>query len=766
MSIDLPTSAIPPATAAVPRSGPFLVRLQVPAAAIALLLSAFLLFSVQPMFTKMVLPRLGGSPATWSVALVVFQALLLGGYLYAHLLARHLGTRAALAVHLGLMLVAALALPIGLPAGFDRPPGENEALWLVGLFTTAVGLPFFALSANGPLLQAWFARSGHPRAGDPYFLYAASNVGSFAALLAYPLLIEPLLTLRVQAEAWVAGFAVLGLLILASGLASGAVLPASPGTPAPALASPAPGWPRRWAWIGFAFVPSALLVSVTAHISTDVAAAPLLWVAPLALFLLTFVIAFRDGMGRPGPALLRLQVWGTALALASFVVGVGLWGGLALHLGLFFVSALIGHATLYHLRPASDRLTEFYVCVSLGGVLGGIACGLVAPLVFSRVVEYPLLIVAALACRPGFAAGGRASLVRAAQGGLAAMAAAALMVLAGWSLGVSALPQLLALAGAGLLAASWRDPQRLAVAALLALVAGLSVMRADAAVSMRSFFGIHRIAETPDGTMRLLMHGTTIHGAMRLVNPDGTAPDGPPEPLVYYTPEGPLGTAIRSVRAARGGSLGAVAVVGLGTGSLACHRVGDEAWRFYEIDPAVARIARDPEKFRFLSACGPDMPVVLGDARLTLAEAPGGENPGGFGLLMIDAFSSDAIPAHLLTREALALYLAKLSPTGVLAMHITNRHLDLGRIVARVGAEFGLSTFVAREAFAFDPVRFRAAGTVAVLARDPAHLGTLAADPAWERIAPDRARRPWTDDFSNILQAMADKRALPRRSND
>ncbi|TGD95489.1 fused MFS/spermidine synthase [Methylobacterium nonmethylotrophicum] len=750
---------------AAPRLSPVLARAQIPAAAAALLLSAFLLFSVQPMFTKLVLPRLGGSPATWSVALVVFQALLLGGYLYAHLLARWFGTRAALLLHLALMLVAGLSLPIGVPAGFGHPPAEDQALWLVGLFATAVGLPFFALSANGPLLQAWFARSGHARSGNPYFLYAASNLGSFAALVAYPVLIEPILPLRLQAEAWFAGFVVLGGLILASGLASGAGGPSETAVGAAAPASAAPGWRRRGAWIGLALVPSALLVSVTAHISTDVAAAPFLWVVPLALFLLTFVVAFRDGMALPGRALLGLQVWGTALALASTILGFGLWGGLALHLGLFVVSALICHATLYHLRPAPDRLTEFYVCVSLGGVLGGIACGLAAPQVFSRVVEYPLLIVAALACRPGFFAGGaRAWLAEAGPIALAGFAAAAIMVLAGQALGVAALPQLLVLAGAGLLAASWRQPHRLAVAALLALAACLSAMRADSAVSLRSFFGVHRIVETPDGQVRLLMHGTTAHGAMRLRNPDGTPADGTPETLVYYTPEGPLGTAIRAARAARGGSLGSVAVVGLGTGSLACHRAGAEAWRFYEIDPAVARIARDPARFRFLSACGPDMPVVLGDARLTLADAPGG--PGGLGLLMIDAFSSDAIPAHLLTREALALYLARLAPDGVLVMHITNRHLDLGRIVARVGAEFGLSTYVARETFAFDAVRFRAPATVAVLARDPAHLGALAADPAWVRIAPDMSRRPWTDDFSNILQAMADKLALPRPSND
>lgn len=455
------------------RLSPVLARAQVPAAAAALLLSAFLLFSVQPMFTKMVLPSLGGSPATWSVALVVFQALLLGGYLYAHLLARWLGTRTALALHLGLMLVAGLALPIGLPAGWGHPPAENQALWLVGLFVTAVGLPFFALSANGPLLQAWFARSGHARAGDPYFLYAASNIGSFAALVAYPVLIEPVLPLRVQAETWLGGFVLLALLILASGLASSAA-PAGAARGVRASTSAAPSWHRRGAWIGLALVPSALLVSVTAHISTDVAAAPFLWVIPLALFLLTFVLAFRDGMGLPGPVLLRLQVWGTALALASSVVGFGLWGGLALHLGLFFVSALICHATLYHLRPAPDRLTEFYVCVSLGGVLGGIACGLVAPLVFSRVVEYPLLIVAALACRPGFFSGSaRAWLAEAGPSALAGVAAAVIMILAGALLDVAALPQLLVLAGAGLLAASWRNPQRLAAGGVLALVACL-----------------------------------------------------------------------------------------------------------------------------------------------------------------------------------------------------------------------------------------------------------------------------------------------------
>ncbi len=294
------------------------------------------------------------------------------------------------------------------------------------------------------------------------------------------------------------------------------------------------------------------------------------------------------------------------------------------------------------------------------------------------------------------------------------------------------------------------------MAGLLAVSACLAMMQAEAAVSLRSFFGIHRIVETPDGPMRLLMHGTTVHGAMRLAKPDGS-----PEPLVYYTPEGPLGTAIREVRAARGGSLGRVAVVGLGTGSLACHRAGDEAWRFYEIDPVVARIAAIRRNSASSRPAVPTCRWCWANARLTLAEAP-----GGLGALVVDAFSSDAIPAHLLTREALALYLAKLAPDGVLAMHITNRHLDLGRILARVGAEFGLSTHVARESFPFDPVAVprrehgrgaRPRSRPSRRARDRSGLG---AD------RPDLARRPWTDDFSNILQAMADKRALPRRSDD
>src|SRR5215217_5101223 len=373
----MPT-AVHPAVAPAVRPAPRAAT--VPLFAAALFLSALLLFAVQPMFTKMVLPVLGGSPAVWSIALVFFQALLLAGYCYAHLLARYASTRAALGLHLALMLGAGLSLPIAIPAGWTSAPADAEAFWLLGLFAVSVGLPFFALAANGPLLRCWFSRSGHPRAADPYFLYAASNVGSFAALVAYPLAVEPLFRMQEQTAGWFMGFVALAVLIGGCGLLGGARWP--PRATAPdegATAATAPArWRERAGWVGLAFVPSGLLVAVTAHISTDIAAAPLLWVVPLALFPVTFVLAFRDKALAAPAMLARLQVWGTALALMTAIASVPLSLGLALHLALFFVNAMLCHGALYRRRPAAARLTEFYVCMSLGGVLGGIACALLA----------------------------------------------------------------------------------------------------------------------------------------------------------------------------------------------------------------------------------------------------------------------------------------------------------------------------------------------------------------------------------------------------
>src|SRR5499427_29597 len=342
----------------------------------AITLSAALVFMVQPMFTKMVLPRFGGAPSVWSVAIVFFQAALLAGYAYAHWLTRYAGGRASVAIHLAVMIAAACALPLSIAAGWDRPPEAAQALWLIGLFTASIGLPFFALAANSPLLQAWFARTDHPAAKDPYFLYAASNVGSFLALVSYPIVIEPYVRLGDQAWSWSVGFCF--LIALLAGCGALRWRAPDEDARAGAAADAPPTWKDAGFWVARAAVPAGLLVAVTAHISTDVAAVPLLWVLPLALYLLTFVVVFA-----------RQPI------IPHWLVAV--------HLAVFFVNALMCHGELAGTRPAPRYLTAFYLWISAGGVIGGIGAGLIAPYVFNWVAGYPILIALAVLCRPGLA---------------------------------------------------------------------------------------------------------------------------------------------------------------------------------------------------------------------------------------------------------------------------------------------------------------------------------------------------------------------------
>ncbi|MFJ5370771.1 hypothetical protein ACIPIA_16285, partial [Bosea sp. CER48] len=460
-----------------------------------------------------------------------------------------------------------------------RPPQEGEVLWLFGLFAASVGLPFFAVAANGPLLQAWFARTGHSHAADPYFLYAASNIGSFLALIAYPFAIEPLLPLALQTKAWAWGFA-----LLLAGIAGCAGLAIGSGrtdVPATGGADPAVAITnaQRASWVALAFVPSGLLVAVTAHISTDVAAAPLLWVVPLALFLLTFVIVFQRRPVLPHRWMLHLQLALMFCYAAAWLLKPAMgWGpALSLNLGLFFVTAMVAHGELVKRRPDASRLTEFYLWMSLGGVLGGLFSGLLAPVMFNSVLEYPLLLIAGFLCRPAFTS------IR------------------------------------------MRRPVKLGLsAAALCLLAAIIVSEQQRTDSLRSFFGVHRIINAPDGKFRFLIHGTTFHGAQRIRNDDGSLVTGRPEPLSYYFTGGPIANGIEAARRARGGTLGKVAAVGVGTGSLACQIRSGEDWRFYEIDARVIAIAADPARFSFLSQCAPRVPFAIGDARLTLEDAVDG----------------------------------------------------------------------------------------------------------------------------------------------
>lgn len=723
----------------------------------AVFTSALLLFAVQPMFTRMVLPRLGGSPSVWSVAMVFFQTMLLAGYAYAHFLTRHAPARLAVGLHVALLGGAALTLPLTIAEGWGAPPASGETFWLLGLFTVSIGLPFFALSANNPLLQAWFVRTGHRDAGNPYFLYAASNIGSFLALLAYPIVLEPTLPLRAHTTLWSFGFYALIALIAWCGFfalrAPECALATRDEGAAPVAA---PRWSEIGRWVFLAAVPSGLLVAVTAHLSTDVAAAPLLWVVPLSLYLITWVIVFQTRPSVSHRWILRLEPLAIValVAVAALAADQNLLLTLSVHLVAFFLITMACHGELARLRPHPRYLTGFYLALSAGGMIGGVFAGLLAPNVFSWIAEYPILIVLAILCRPlaggEWVQGERLFWIIA----LAVAAALALPRLAlGWTpddtLSTTVAWSIVALAAASL--ALVRDPKKFAFAigAALALTQ-LYPFEAGRLETLRSFFGVHKIRDTADGRYRVLMHGTTIHGAQKLREENGQPVQGRPEPLTYYHSESPMAEAVAAIRKRKGGPI-RVAAIGLGTGSLACHREPGEAWRYFEIDPDVIAIARDPKRFTFLTACAPDIPIVLGDARLTLA----GDDGGPYDLIIVDAFSSDSIPVHLLTREAVAIYRQRLAPDGAIAMHVSNRHLELASVAVGIAAENGFKTWVNYDADNEDREdEYKFSSSVAIAAARAEDIGELAESESWELTEPEAGQRSWTDDYSNIIGAI------------
>jgi hypothetical protein len=717
----------------------------------AIFLSAALLFAVQPMFAKMVLPRLGGSPAVWSVAMVFFQAVLLAGYAYAHLITKILPGRYSVFIHLAVMIVATLALPLAIAAGWGRPPQEGEALWLLGLFGVSIGLPFFALSANGPLLQAWFARTGHPDAKDPYFLYAASNVGSFLALLSYPFLIEPFSRLGQQTFGWSAGFYALIALLAVSGvfmLRSRNALPdiADDGAAAPT-------WRDALIWIALAAVPSGLLIAVTAHISTDVAASPFLWVIPLALYLATFVIAFQSKPLLPHRWMRLIQPMVIALMVVFYAITSDqiVWS-LAVNILGFFVLAMVCHGELAARRPPARYLTTFYLCLSLGGVIGGIFAGLLAMHLFSWVVEYPLLIVAAALCRPVWT-WPQSRFDRVFFLAVAAAIAGGLIAEKFWrfDLAESDTEYRAVLAGILILAlilqrATLRFTALIVLAFVFVVQFGPDSGKRD---FVRSFFGVHKILEVDDGQFRVLLHGTTEHGAQRIRDARGEPLTGRPQVLTYYHDQSPMVQGLRAMRDKKGGPI-RIAVVGLGTGSLACQIKPGDDLHYYEIDPAVVRIARDPNRFTYLSSCAPHVKIILGDARLTLADAADGQ----YDILIVDAFSSDAIPTHLLTKEAMAVFSRKIAPGGMVMMHVSNKHMDLVPTVTGVAHANGLVAISSEGETGTDDDEHKFGSTVVAVARQEADFGALADSDDWSEEEPDPKEWVWTDDYSNVIGAM------------
>ncbi len=745
------------------KSGTGPVRIALPVLQLfagTLFLSAFLLFSIQPYFSKLVLPKLGGSPGVWSVAMVFFQSVLLLGYGYAHLLTRFLRTKHAVLCHGAVLLTACLFLPLGIANGWDRPPADNQEIWLLGLFGVSVGLPFFAVAANAPLLQAWFSRTGHRHSADPYFLYGASNIGSFASLYLYILVFEPSLTLGSQSLLWSAGYVVLVAAII---LCAGTVLQRPSAIPMQAEGADTRQFETRLhrisakqiaVFLCLSAVPSALTIAVTSHVTVDVASAPFMWVIPLSLFLLTFVLSFRDKPFMHVGTLAALLPWAVLVgAGAIFLSAVLLFAAVLFGTMLsFFIAVLYCHSRLYQLRPHASQLTAFYLWMSFGGVIGGIFAGLVAPNLFDWVIEYPMLLLVVLFLVPQKPGTTRTSAIANIVAGT--IAAAVLWFATQWGI----LPALesaavcaILIVGVVALAAIVQLKWQAVSFQLLILTVPLAVLYQSnqRVVHMeRSFFGVIKVADTRDKSHRTMVHGTTVHGSIASGAFEAEVGQGTPEPLAYYHVSGEMADTLRAARDNSGGTLSHAGIVGLGTGSFLCHRQDGESWTVYEIDKAVIDVASNPSYFRFVSDCGSGMEMVLGDARLTLNDAA----DDMFDYLLIDAFSSDAIPVHLMTREAIALYLAKLAPHGILALHISNRHLELASVLAAIAEQDGYAIRFAesgRDENVARPDQVYGSDVVA-LARHEIHLAPLLSDPRWKEIRSNGVH-PWTDDYSNVV---------------
>lgn len=726
-------------------------RMLVPLYAAALFLGSLLLFSIQPMVTRMVLPSLGGSPAVWNTAQVFFQAALLAGYVYAHLVTRLLQKRARLALHFALLIGAALLLPVGISPGWVPPSEASPIPSLLAVLALSIGLPFFAVATTAPLLQNWFSHTLHASASDPYFLYSASNLGGLVALLGYPFFFEPAFGLARQGVIWAAGFVVLALLIAAAGVFLPKTRPpaALSAVPIPAAGQGAPpvSWPLRVRWLLLAFAPSSLMLGVTLYITTDIAASPFLWVVPLALYLLTFVISFARKPALRHSWMLALQPVVVGLLLVFFDTG-RLALGFGLHLGAFFVTAMVCHGELARTRPHAGRLTEFYIWMSLGGVLGGSFSGIVAPLVFESVIEYPLALVLACALRPGVFAGTRGEIGRDLAYplllGLGYLAVVQRLPGAGETL-AQAVTASAALIVCVLLYVFRRRATRFALAvALLLGVSHADVGPGVVIAQERSFFGVHRVILDSSGLVHVLTNGKTVHGAQFM------DPVRYPEPLTYFTRAGPAGQVFAELGKTR--PQARIGAVGLGSGAITCFLAPGQTLTYYEIDPDVAALASNPKYFLYLSACGRKVDIVYGDGRRNLEMS----DDAAFDLLVLDAFSSDAIPAHLLTREAVSLYVRKLRPGGVLLMHISNRRLDLVPVVGAVTAAAGLSARVQSHEPADPRLRqsYHWPSTWAIAAREDGDLAPFDAGGKWQRLIANASVRPWTDDYSNVAGAI------------
>ncbi|OYV17105.1 MAG: hypothetical protein CG439_1831 [Methylococcaceae bacterium NSP1-2] len=648
-----------------------------------LFVSASLMFVLQPLFGKILLPLLGGSPAVWNTCMVFYQSILFLGYLYAHALSTHYRQHQQILLHIAIIAISLLALPVALPENTIPPTDSNPTFWLCWTLFLAIGLPFFILSTTAPLIQKWFSEIGHHSSDDPYFLYAASNTGSLLALLSYPFLLEPSIGLANQQTYWSIGYVLLSVLIAACGLLLWKSKQTSHTLEANTNTVTELTWSKKLHWLALAFVPSSLLLGLTNFISTDIASVPLLWIIPLTVYLLSFIIVFSHWNDKLHPWMVKLQ----PLVLIPFIAyafvnpaDLPYWVYLILHILAFFFAIMVCHGELAKDRPPTQHLTSFYLIMSFAGMLGGMFNTFVAPFIFNGIYEYPLMIVAALLLRPWTVVSWNVRLLR-------QFIAPVLLLSIGLILYASTndllqhfdtiILSLIVLSALVYLLRSQPIAYALTTGVIMFLALSLHGLFSHTLYQDRSFFGVLAVRESvltdeknqPE-SYHELFHGTTKHGAQRL--PEALAKI----PLTYYSQPGPMGQLFKTFDVTNANWQ--VGIVGLGAGALACYAKPTQHWTLYEIDPLVINIASNPAYFSYLSRCLPNATMRVGDARLSLEKEP----DQYFDLLVMDAFSSDSVPTHLLTKEALALYFKKLKPNGILAFHITNRHLALKKVLS------------------------------------------------------------------------------------
>ncbi len=727
---------------------------------LTLFLSAALMFAIQPMTGKMLLPIVGGTPAGWIVAMAFFQIMLLAGYLLAHALSKF-PPRIHAVLYILALAIGIYFLPIDIRSHSETIGNNPQPIDIFILLSGTLSIPFIALSATSSTIQRLFTATGHASAADPYFLYVASNLGSFGGLLLYPALFEPLLTLSEQSGYSSIAYTALivaGALCLLLSLASKRAAPAGATAQKTETAEPV-DTQRYLQWMALSFVPSSLLLGVTIYITTDIMSVPMIWVLPLCLYLLTFVIAFA----KKSPLSLRtMQDLQPAAVLISIllicITQIPLltqWAGIFFYLGVFFIIALACHLKLASLRPLgseSSHLTGFYLMMSVGGALGGVLNAFIIPLVADRLIEFPLILVASLFLHPAF--NPKNLYGKIALGSFVLTALTLYKTPPQFALPLSQTTEIvLYMNGAIIILLLFFPAARkylrmetlITLCAFLLFVSQFLMLQKNVTYSDRNFYGTIRVfnaaVNKPDGTnydVRFIRHGTTVHGSQVI-----TPADQEKAQTSYYNQNGPLGDIFKAHAANR------VAAVGLGAGVVNCYEAPDRHFTFFEIDPTVVEVARD--YFTFLSACksADDPRIIIGDGRLELNRLKDEK----FDLIIVDAFSSDSIPVHLLTREAAEDYFARLSDDGIIAFHLSNRFFLLERQIAEIAKDLKV-----HQLFKYD-------GTIDLPLHYPSKWMILSRKDFSAILSPEKAWAPlpeykydthriWTDDYSNILSVM------------